>query len=248
MTQCRIELENVHLSYPSSPYRTFSLKEVFFTWAKLQKPRPLVHDVHALKGLNLHIADGERLGIIGPNGSGKTTLLRAVAGIYPLSDGSIRTQGVVRSLFEINLGFEYEATGRENITYRGLLMGEKPALIKEKEEAIVQFTDIGEFIDYPVKTYSAGMLVRLAFSISTSFGSDILLLDEVLGAGDAAFMKKAKARMFGLISSARILVLVSHDLGSVKELCTRAIQLQEGRIVNDGPPEQVIDAYLSGLK
>ena len=220
------------------------MKELLFSVARLKRPRGLIHDVHALRGVTLTIAEGERLGVIGPNGAGKTTLLRAIAGVYPLADGSIKIRGTVRSLFEINLGFEIEATGRENIMYRGLLLGESPAAIRARERQIVEFADVGEFIDYPVKAYSAGMLVRLAFAVSTAFGAEILLIDEVISAGDHHFMVKARRRMADLITGARILVLVSHDLAAVRELCTRAVWLERGQIVADGSPQEVVERYV----
>ena len=244
ISPCSVELERLHLSYPSSPLRVTSLKELLFSVARLKRPRGLIHDVHALRGVTLTITEGERLGVIGPNGAGKTTLLRAIAGVYPLADGSIRIRGTVRSLFEINLGFEIEATGRENIMYRGLLLGESPAAIRARERQIVEFADVGEFIDYPVKAYSAGMLVRLAFAVSTAFGAEILLIDEVISAGDHHFMAKARRRMADLITGARILVLVSHDLAAVRELCTRAVWLERGQIVADGSPQEVVERYV----
>jgi len=244
ISPCSVELERLHLSYPSSPLRVTSLKELLFSVARLKRPRGLIHDVHALRGVTLTITEGERLGVIGPNGAGKTTLLRAIAGVYPLADGSIRIRGTVRSLFEINLGFEIEATGRENIMYRGLLLGESPGAIRARERQIVEFADVGEFIDYPVKAYSAGMLVRLAFAVSTAFGAEILLIDEVISAGDHHFMAKARRRMADLITGARILVLVSHDLAAVRELCTRAVWLERGQIVADGSPQEVVERYV----
>ncbi|MFH0963960.1 MAG: ABC transporter ATP-binding protein [Planctomycetota bacterium] len=244
MNGCFINLVDVELCYPSSPLRTFSIKEWAFNLARLRGSLSLVHDVLALRGVTLSVREGERLAVIGPNGAGKTTLVKAIAGIYPLRSGNIEVRGKIRSLFELGLGFEFEATGRENIMYRGLLMGAAPSAIASLQDEIVSFADLGEFIDYPVKAYSAGMLVRLAFSISTALPGEILLLDEVIAAGDASFLAKAKARLGRLISSAGILVLVSHDLSVVRELCSRAICLESGRIVADGPPAEVVDAYL----
>lgn len=239
-----IEIKDLHLRYPSSPLRTFTLKDRLFNLLRFRKSADLLHDVHALKGVSLAVGKGERIGIIGPNGAGKSTLLKVTAGVYPPHEGTVVVRGDVRSLFEINLGFEYEATGRANIMYRGLLLGQRPREIRAKEDEVVDFAGLGEFIDYPVKAYSAGMLIRLAFAISTAFEADILLLDEVLGAGDAAFARKARTRISELISKAKSLILVSHDLGSVRELCSRAILLEHGRIVEDGPPGEVVERYL----
>lgn len=239
-----VELADVDLFYPSSPLRTFSLKEYVFNLVKLRKSQPLIHDVHALRSVSLHISEGQRVGVIGPNGAGKTTLLRAIGGIYPIRSGTVRTNGRIRSLFELGLGFEMEATGRENIMYRGLLLGQQPAHIAAKRQEIIRFADIGEFIDYPVKTYSTGMYVRLAFAVSTSFGADILLLDEIMGAGDASFRHKARRRILELISSSRILVFVSHNTNWIRQICNRVIWLDRGHLVADGSPDEVIDAYV----
>ncbi len=158
------------------------------------------------------------------------------------------TAGRIQSLFELSLGFEPEASGRDNIAYRALLMGEAPANIRAREAEIVAFADLHEFIDYPVKAYSAGMLVRLAFSISTAFGGEILLMDEVIGVGDAAFLAKARQRLRDLVSGARVVVFASHDMGAVCDICERAIHLQAGRLVNDGPVREVVEAYLQGVR
>ncbi|GAC41577.1 ABC transporter ATP-binding protein [Paenibacillus popilliae] len=203
--------------------------------------------MHALKDLNLEITEGDKVGIIGHNGAGKSTLLKTVAGIYPIKSGMMEVVGNIRSLFDLALGFDLESTGRENIMYRGLLLGETPKSIREKEQEIIEFAGLGEFIDYPIRSYSSGMLIRLAFSISTSVEGEILLLDEVIGAGDAAFAAKAKERMTGLMSSAKILLLVSHDLGTIKEVCNRVILIKQGNIIKDGEPEEVIKFYQSSI-
>jgi len=247
MPGCYIHIENATLSYPSAPYNALTLKEEVFKRLQFRKPSRLVYDVKALKNLNLEIKEGERVGVIGPNGAGKSTLLKAIAGLYPLEGGVIETRGKIRSMFELSLGFEFEATGRENITYRSLLLGESPQNIREKEQKIIEFADLGDFIDFPIKTYSAGMLVRLAFAISTTVSGDILLLDEILGAGDAAFQSKARRRMEEMINQAKIIVLVSHDTSSIQRICNRVVHLQNGCVVADGNPVDVIQNYLNSV-
>ena len=242
---CSLALRGVDLRYPLRPLQSGSLKDALFDLALRRRSAPRLQDVHALRGVTLAVGDGERVGVIGPNGAGKTTLLKAIAGIYPLHAGSVTSRGTIHALFDLSLGFEPEATGRENVAYRGLLMGERPAAIAARTDEVITFADLGEFIDYPVKTYSAGMLVRLAFAISTSFGGDILLMDEVINAGDAFFLAKAKARLRSLVSRSRILVLVSHDLGAIRELCGRVVHLRRGEIVDDGPPGPVVERYLA---
>lgn len=241
-------MEQVALRYPSLPLNTQSVKELVFGLVKRGRPQPVVHDVDALRGISMTIGDGERVAVIGPNGAGKSSLLKAIAGIYPLHGGRLRTVGTIQSLFELSLGFEPEASGRDNIAYRALLMGATPTEIRTREAEIVAFADLGEFIDYPVKAYSAGMLVRLAFSISTAFGGEILLMDEVIGVGDAAFLAKARERLRGLVSGARIVIFASHDMGAVCDICERAIHLESGRLINDGPARDVVASYLEGVR
>ncbi len=237
-----ISLRNVNLHYASVAFRERSLKTLLSRpFAKAGHHE--VTDVHALKNVNVEIAEGERVGLLGHNGAGKSTFLKTVAGLYPISSGEIKVVGEVRSLFDLSLGFEPDATGRENILYRGLLLGLSPKFMREKEAEIVDFAGIGRFIDYPIKTYSAGMQVRLAFAISTAVGGDVLLLDEVIGAGDANFMEKAKERIADLIAQAEILVLASHDFSALESLCTRGIVLHQGSIVFDGPMGGAIVEY-----
>jgi lipopolysaccharide transport system ATP-binding protein len=206
-------------------------------------------DIHALKNINVEINSGERVGLLGHNGAGKSTFLKTVAGLYPISSGSLKVEGQVRSLFDLSLGFEPDATGRENILYRGLLLGLSPKFMREKEAEIVEFAGLDEFIDYPIKTYSAGMQVRLAFAISTAVGGDILLLDEVIGAGDANFMSKAKSRITSLILQAEIVVLASPDFCALKSLCYRGLVFHHGDLVFDGEIALAVNEYnnINGL-
>lgn len=228
-----IQLQNVDLYYSSLAYRDNSLKGSVLKFFTRKRPKS-INDIHALKKLTFEIKTGERVALLGHNGAGKSTLLKAIAGLYPINNGNLQIQGEIRSLFDISLGFEPESTGRENILYRGLLLGQSPKQMQAMEEEIVSFADIGEFIDYPVKTYSAGMQVRLAFAISTAIPGDILLLDEVIGAGDASFMAKAQKRITDLIAHANIMVLATHDFSSIKTLCNRAIVLDHGNLMFDG--------------
>lgn len=245
MEKCFIKMKDVNLYYPSTTYNASTLKEEVFSRLSGKNKKNTLCDVHALKDFNLEINEGDKLGIIGHNGAGKSTLLKTIAGIYPIKSGEIQTSGSIRSLFELSLGFEFEATGRENIMYRGLLLGETPDIIARKEKEIIEFADLGEFIDYPIKAYSSGMLVRLAFAISTSIEGDIILLDEIIGAGDANFYAKAKRRMTTLMENAKILVLVSHELAVIEELCNRVILVKKGQIIADGKPKEIVQYYKS---
>lgn len=239
-----VDLRAVEVRYPTAPFRVRTLKELVTNPASWRRSTSGAHIV-ALRGIDLRIGPGERLAIVGHNGAGKSTLLKTIAGVYPPDAGTVAVRGRIRSLFDLSLGFEPDATGLENIRYRSLLMGEPPAAIAAKTEAIASFADLGDFIDLPVRCYSAGMRVRLAFAISTAFGADLLLLDEVIGAGDAAFRDRAAARIRSLIDGARALVLASHDVGTVRTLCTRAIELRHGEIVADGEPEAIVRGYLA---
>lgn len=231
----RILLKGIDLHYSSVAFKERSLKSLLAQALNVRRPSPKVHDVHALKNISLDIRSGERVGLLGHNGAGKSTFLRMVAGLYPISHGTRLVEGTVRSLFDLSLGFEPDATGRENILYRGLLLGLSPRFMRAIEAEVVEFAGLGEFIDYPIKTYSAGMQVRLAFAISTAVGGDILLLDEVIGAGDANFMEKAKQRITSLIEQAEIMVLASHDFSALSSLCERGLVFHHGELIFDGP-------------
>jgi lipopolysaccharide transport system ATP-binding protein len=197
--------------------------------------------------LTFSASAGDRLGIIGRNGAGKSSLLRALAGIYPLHQGSIMVRGRVQTMFETGLGFDTEATGRENITYRGLVLGMDRAFIASHEQEIIRFAAIGEFIDLPMRMYSAGMWARLAFAISAFLQGNILLIDEVFATGDAEFQLKALERMHEIVESAGLVVFVSHDLPLIESFCTRALWLDRGQVMADGPPREVKEAYLKSL-
>jgi lipopolysaccharide transport system ATP-binding protein len=239
----RILLQDVNLHYASTAYKERSIKSLLARPFRKSVLTPPVQDVHALKNISLEINSGERVGLIGHNGAGKSTFLKTVAGLYPISSGHLQVEGQVRSLFDLSLGFEPDASGRENILYRGLLLGLSPRFMRKKEEEIVAFADLGDFINYPIKTYSAGMQVRLAFAISTAVGGDILLLDEVIGAGDANFMAKAKSRITSLIEQAEIMVLASHDFGALTGICERGIVFHKGEIIFDGEIKESIAIY-----
>ena len=243
MTLPYIHLNSVSLHYSSAAFKDHSLKKALTNFFLKPEKKVEINDVAALKDVSLKIKGGERVALLGHNGAGKSTFLKTVAGLYPVSGGTVEVGGEIRSLFDLSLGFEPDSTGRENILYRGLLLGLTPTFMREKEAEIVDFAGLGVFIDYPVKTYSAGMQVRLAFAISTAVGGEILLLDEVIGAGDANFMAKAKKRITSLIDQADIMVLASHDLSSVLDLCERGIVFDHGSVVYDGPISKSVIEY-----
>jgi ABC-type polysaccharide/polyol phosphate transport system ATPase subunit len=196
--------------------------------------------VDALQEVSLSVEAGDRLALVGANGSGKTTLLKVLYGIYPPTSGTMRIEGRVDALFNINLGFRREATGRRNIYLRGLINGWKPELIRARMDEIVAFSELGDFIDMPFKTYSQGMAARLAFSVATTLEPEILLMDEWIGAGDPAFQTKARERMTALADKAGIIVLASHNNALLKATCNKALKLEHGRVVAFGPVREVL--------
>ena len=242
----KLELDDVSLMFSIRQQRKVSLKEYLTRLLFLPSRNPKVA-VHALKGVTLSAADGDRIGIIGHNGAGKSTLLKMLAGVYPPTRGTRNVEGRVCSLFDISLGFESEANGWENIKYRAYLMGETPASLETKIQGIAEFSELGDFLNIPVRYYSSGMLVRLAFSISTAVNPEVLLIDEVLSAGDMAFQIKARDRMKQMMATARLMVLVTHEVNSVEEICNRALWMQHGSVVMDGPPDRVVAAYRASM-
>jgi ABC-type polysaccharide/polyol phosphate transport system ATPase subunit len=219
-----------------------TLKEYLVRGLFLRRTKPTM-EVRALQDVSLTVRPGERVGIVGANGAGKSTLLKLLAGIYLPTTGKRIVEGRISSLFDIALGFEMEATGWENISYRGYLQGETPRSIRNKVHAIAEFSELGEFLNMPVRYYSAGMLVRLAFSIATAVDPEVLLIDEVLSVGDMAFQAKARARMGEMMARAKLMVVVSHDLESLANLCDRGLWLDHGRVRREGPIRDAIRAY-----
>jgi ABC-2 type transport system ATP-binding protein len=199
--------------------------------------------VQALHDVSFTAEHGDRIGLIGPNGGGKSTLLRVLAGIYEPARGSIRCEGRVVPLFDPQLGMEGEATGYENIILRGLFLGLDRHGIQERVEEIAAFTELGEYLDLPVRVYSSGMKLRLAFAISTAVDPDILLLDEWMASGDAHFVEKAERRMNELIGRSSILVLASHSEDLIRRFCNKGLYLDGGRVKSFGPLEAVLGAY-----
>ena len=199
--------------------------------------------VRALDDVNLTVKDGERVGLIGPNGAGKTTLLKVLAGVYTPSSGRIEVRGSISAALNSTLGIDGEVTGRENIYLLGYYRGLTKAKIEANIEDIIKVADLGQFIDLPVHTYSAGMQGRLTFAVATSFEPDVLLMDEWLGAGDGAFVKRAHERTKEFVGKARIMILASHSLAIVREFCTHCAYLNRGKVLGYGPTEEIIALY-----
>ena len=202
----------------------------------------------ALREINLRVEPGESVAVIGPNGAGKSTLLKTLAGIITPDEGLAEVRGTIATLLQLSAGFEDELDAVENILLVGELLGIPAPRMRKKIPAILDFADIGNFADAELRTYSSGMRARLGFSVATSVDPDVLLLDEVLSTGDESFKKKSSARIKEMARHAQAIVYVTHDLESAQALCTRAIELRDGRIVADGPSEQVISAYAQRMR
>ena len=237
-----IEVKDLVISYQN--LKKTSIKKTLLH-LKRQKPDRFV----AVKGISFYVREGEILGIIGKNGSGKSTTLNALAGIFSPDSGSIDLNGHSISLLSIGVGFIREMTGRDNITLSGMLLGFTEEQVKAKEQEIIDFAEIGEFIDMPVRTYSSGMYSKLAFSITAILETDIMLIDEVLSVGDQKFKKKSYEKMKSLISNKdRTVVIVSHSIETLKQLCDTVMWMHEGQIKRIGDPDEVLDEYVAFME
>src|SRR6266542_7016093 len=241
-----ISLRDVGLEFRVDLGRQVTIKGALFDRFR---PRPRsIRVIEALAAVSVTISAGERVGLIGPNGAGKSTLLKTMAGIYPPQRGSVSVDGHVCPLFEFATGFEMDANGWDNIRTRALLLGMSWREIDQKIDEIADFSGLGEFLDLPVRCYSSGMLLRLAFATSTAVDPEILLLDEVMATGDAFFLDRARARLDQMMERARIVVFATHALELLPKVCERTIWLDHGRRVLDGPTAAVVSAYLDGVE
>lgn len=237
---------NISVDFPLYHSDNRSLKKTILgrasgRFAKDHKNRPVVQ---ALQNISFTLRSGDRLGLVGSNGSGKTTLLRALSGIYQPTNGSLSMEGRLVSLLDPGQGMNLELTGRENIRLRGYFLGLPRAEIDHLEADVEDFSDLAQFLDLPVRNYSSGMVVRLAFAMATAFPPELLLMDEWILAGDAAFMEKAKVRVESMVRHADILILASHSATTLAEWCNRLIWLEAGQIKADGKPLDVLERYL----
>jgi ABC-type polysaccharide/polyol phosphate transport system ATPase subunit len=236
-----VQIENVNLIF--KVFRERRIKDILIPESKFYNYFRSDGTVHAIKELNLSINDGARVAVIGRNGAGKSTLLKLISGIYPPTTGRVNVEGKISSMFELSTGFEMEQSGWDNIYLRGLMLGESPESIKEKMPEIAEVSELGEFLYMPVKYYSSGMFVLLAFKVSTAIHPDILLLDEIVASGDIGFLEKAKERMSNMVESANIMVLVTHGMIDAVTMCNRCIWLDHGSIIMDDDPLTVTKAY-----
>jgi lipopolysaccharide transport system ATP-binding protein len=243
--EASIDAHDVSVLFPLYHGHSRSLKKMLYAAASGRLAEDQQHRVvvRALSNINFTLKSGERLGLVGSNGAGKTTLLRVLAGIYEPVTGYVRMHGALNALLDTSLGMNPELTGRENIMLRGLYGGLSGAKLAQLEEDVIEFAELSDFIDLPMRIYSAGMAVRLGFALATAARPRILLMDEWFLAGDAAFLEKARQRMEDMVRSADILVLSTHNLSIVEEWCTRVIWLEQGRVRSDGPVAEVLEQY-----
>jgi len=235
-----IKVEDVGMEFNLSAEKVDNLKEYII---KLLKRELLYQEFWALKNISFEVEKGERVGIIGLNGAGKSTLLKIISGVMKPTEGTVKTKGRLVPLLELGAGFDSNYTGRENIFLNGAILGYSKEFLREKYDEIVEFSEIGKFIDVPIKNYSSGMRARLGFSIATMVEPDILVLDEVLSVGDAKFRKKSQERIMSLFDKGITVLYVSHSIDQVKEICNKAIWLENGRIKMQGDVEEVCNAY-----
>jgi ABC-type polysaccharide/polyol phosphate transport system ATPase subunit len=239
-----VDLNGISLRFVNYADKQYSLKRAALDLILRREPIAPNSEFWALRDITFQIKTGDRVAIVGGNGAGKSTLLRLLAKIYPPTAGQLSVRGSVAPLIEMGAGFNPELSGLDNIFFNGALLGFSRSQMQEKVDQIHEFTGLREFAEMPLKYYSSGMFMRLAFAIATEVHPDILLIDESLGVGDAAFQEKAKARIRSLFDRSQAVVLVSHDLAALRELCTRGLWIQRGRLVDDGPVDQVLDRYL----
>lgn len=240
MTKPMIEVDHVTMRFRMNNDKILSLKE-FVTTALRGKLE--YQDFTALEDVSFTVEKGETLGLIGRNGAGKSTMLKVISGILKPTEGSVQCYGNVVPMLELGSGFDFDLTGRENIFLNGAILGYSEEFLKEKYEEIVEFSDLGEFINVPIRNYSSGMLARLAFSVATMVHPDILIVDEILSVGDAQFQEKSKARMLELMSGGTTVLFVSHSIDQIREMCSQVLWLEHGKVRMLGDTEEVCDAY-----
>lgn len=240
MSKTMIEVSNVTMRFHMNADRIMSLKE-FVTTALRGKLE--YKDFTALENVSFSVKKGETLGLIGHNGAGKSTMLKVISGILKPTEGSVTCHGNIVPMLELGSGFDFDLTGRENIFLNGAILGYGEAFLKEKYDEIVAFSELGEFIEMPIRNYSSGMMARLAFSIATVVKPEVLIVDEILSVGDADFQAKSRARMMELMGGGTTVLFVSHSIDQILEMCSRVVWLEHGRVQMIGNAREVCDAY-----
>ena len=245
-SEVAIEVTDLVMEFKVTKDKIDTLKE--YVIRTLKRNKKAKRKIRILDGISFEVKRGERVGILGFNGSGKSTLLRIISGIYEPTEGTVKINGKVAPLLAISAGFDKNYTGKNNIFLNGAFLSMDENYLKEKYDEIVEFSELGEFINFPVKNYSKGMQAKLGFSVATAIKPDILILDEVLGVGDIKFKKKSNAKIQSMMKEGVTVLLVSHSIGQSKKICDRCIWIENGKIVMEGEAKEVCDAYVKSSK
>jgi len=238
-----IEIKDVSMKFDLGIEKGISLKEKFINFFSFKKRKKKKEYFYALKNVSFNVQKGEVIGLIGSNGAGKSTLLKVVSGVMKPTKGKIIVNGVISPMIELGAGFDPELTARENIYLNGAVLGYSKAFLDEKFESIVEFSELRDFLDVPVKNFSSGMTAKLAFSIATIVNPEILIVDEILSVGDIKFQEKSKNKMLELIKGGTTVLYVSHSLESIKSLCNRVVWIEHGEVIKIGDAKEVCEEY-----
>ncbi len=238
-----IKIENVSMKFNLEIEKDFSMKQAFVNLFTKKKKKKKNEDFWALKDVSFNIGKGEVVGLIGSNGAGKSTLLKVVSGVMKPTKGKVKVKGVISPMIELGAGFDGNLTARENIYLNGAILGYSKEFLDDKFDEIVEFSELKDFLDVPVKNFSSGMTAKLAFSIATIVNPEILIVDEILSVGDIKFQEKSKKKMLEMIKGGTTVLYVSHSLQSIKELCTKVVWLEHGKVVKMGDTNKICDAY-----
>lgn len=238
-----IKIENVSMKFNLEIEKDFSMKQAFVNLFTKKKKKKKNEDFWALKDVSFNIGKGEVVGLIGSNGAGKSTLLKVVSGVMKPTKGKVKVKGVISPMIELGAGFDGNLTARENIYLNGAILGYSKEFLDDKFDKIVEFSELKDFLDVPVKNFSSGMTAKLAFSIATIVNPEILIVDEILSVGDIKFQEKSKRKMMEMIKGGTTVLYVSHSLESIKDLCTKVVWLEHGKVVKMGDTNKICDAY-----
>ena len=238
-----IKIENVSMKFNLEIEKDFSMKQAFVNLFTKKKKKKKNEDFWALKDVSFNIGKGEVVGLIGSNGAGKSTLLKVVSGVMKPTKGKVEVKGVISPMIELGAGFDGNLTARENIYLNGAILGYSKEFLNDKFDEIVEFSELKDFLDVPVKNFSSGMTAKLAFSIATIVNPEILIVDEILSVGDIKFQEKSKKKMMEMIKGGTTVLYVSHSLESIKDLCTKVVWLEHGKVVKMGDTNKICDAY-----
>ena len=236
-----INIKNVSMKFNLGIEKEFSIKQAFINFFLRKKKKK--EEFWALSNVDFHIGKGEVVGLIGSNGAGKSTLLKVVSGVMKPTSGKVTVNGVISPMIELGAGFDPNLTARENIYLNGAILGYSKKFLDEKFDDIVEFSELREFLDVPVKNFSSGMTAKLAFSIATIVNPEILIVDEILSVGDIKFQEKSKNKMMEMIKGGTTVLYVSHSLQSIKDLCTKVVWLEHGKVIKNGKPDKICDEY-----